>query len=45
MNYKFINHINLNIGFLKNLSQQKKNSLMLKNKFMLGDTDSLITIN
>ena len=42
--YNLITHINLNIGFIKNNNVQKKNKLLDK-KFMLGDTDSFITIN
>ena len=38
----FYNHLNLNIGFLNKTDFQKKK--YLKKKFMLGDTDSFITI-
>lgn len=43
-NYNLISHINLNIGFIKKNDIQKKIKLFDK-KFMLGDTDSFITIN
>ena len=42
-NYELIDHINLNIGFLKNIDIKKK-ILMLSKEFMPGDTDSFITI-
>lgn len=43
-NYNLISHINLNIGFIKKNDIQNKVKLLDK-KFMLGDTDSFITIN
>ena len=45
LNYKMINHINLGIGFIKKIDTPKKNLMLLNKEFMLGDTDSFITIN
>jgi hypothetical protein len=42
-NYELIDHINLNIGFFKNIDIKKK-IFILSKEFMLGDTDSFITI-
>ena len=43
-NYYFIDHLNLNIGFLNKTDFQKKKIMFNNKKFMLGDTDSFITI-
>ena len=43
-NLKLINHINLNIGFLKKTDIRKQKETLLNKEFMLGDTDSFITI-
>ena len=43
-NYSLISHINLNIGITKS-DKRKKNTMLFKKKFMLGDTDSFITTN
>ena len=43
-NHKLINHINLNIGFIKKTNIQKKNLIFTNKKFMPGDTDSFMTI-
>ena len=43
-NLKLINHINLNIGFLKETDIKKQKEILLKKEFMIGDTDSFITI-
>jgi len=44
INYSLINQINLNIGFIKKTNLQKKDLILINKKFMLGDTDSFITI-
>ena len=43
-NYKLIDHINLKIGFLKNNNTKKIKNKILKKEFMLGDTDSFISL-
>lgn len=43
-NYKLLNQINLNIGFLKKINFKKKNEILLNKEFMPGDTDSFINI-
>jgi hypothetical protein len=43
-NLKLINHINLNIGFLKETDIKKQKEILLKKEFTIGDTDSFITI-
>ena len=43
-NLKLINHINLNIGFVKETDIGKQKEMLLNKEFMLGDTDSFITI-
>ena len=42
--YKLLNHLNINIGFLKNIDIKKKKKELSKNEFMLGDTDSFISL-
>lgn len=44
LNYKLINHINLNIGFIKKNDFIKRKNFAKKD-FMLGDTDSFLNIN
>jgi hypothetical protein len=44
INYSLINQINLNIGFIKKTNLRKKDLILINKKFMLGDTDSFITI-
>lgn len=44
LNYKLLNHINLNIGFTKKYDFIKRKNFAKKD-FMLGDTDSFLTIN
>jgi hypothetical protein len=43
-NLKLINYINLNIGFIKETDIRKQKEMLLNKEFMLGDTDSFITI-
>jgi len=43
-NLKLINHINLNIGLIKETDIKKQKEILLKKEFMIGDTDSFITI-
>ncbi len=43
-NHYFIDHLNLHIGFLNKTDFQKKKIIFKNKKFMLGDTDSFITI-
>jgi len=43
-NYSLISRININIGFIKKTDVKKKTRLINK-KFMLGDTDSFMSIN
>jgi len=42
--HKLINHINLHVGFVKEINIGKKNGILLNKEFMPGDTDSFITI-
>lgn len=44
LNYNLINHINLNIGFIKKINYSTKNKILVNKEFMLGDTDSFLTI-
>ena len=43
-NLKLINHINLHVGFVKETDIRKKKEVLHNKEFMLGDTDSFITI-
>ena len=43
LNFKFINHININIGIIKKINSEKINNLF-KKEFVLGDTDSFLSI-
>ncbi len=43
-NLNLINQINLNIGLIKKIKKDKKNTLINNKVFMAGDTDSFITI-
>ena len=43
-NLKLINYINLNIGFIKETDIRKQKEMLFNKEFMLGDTDSFITI-
>ncbi len=43
-NYILIDSINLNIGLIKNFSFKEKKLILSKKNFMIGDTDSFITI-
>jgi hypothetical protein len=45
LNYKLINHINLIIGLTKKNNLTNKKQDIFYREFMLGDTDSFITIN
>ena len=44
LNNRFINHINLSVGFIKKIDVLKKNTILVNKEFMLGDTDRFITI-
>jgi len=44
LNYKLISHISLSIGLIRNIGIKKKQTNILNKEFMLGDTDSFITI-
>ena len=44
LNYKLINHINLNIGFVKSFNFSEKNKNLIDKDFMIGDTDSFLSI-
>ena len=43
-NLTLINHINLNIGLIKKINNNKKNSIIDNKIFMPGDTDTFITL-
>ena len=43
-NLTLINHINLNIGLIKRINNNKKNSIIDNKVFMPGDTDTFITL-
>lgn len=43
--YKFVSFMNLHIAFFKKNFTKKNNLKLLKKKFMLGDTDTFISLN
>ena len=43
--YKLIDYINVNIGFIEEINLKKKIAFFKKKEFMLGDTDSFISLN
>ena len=43
-NHVFVNYLNLNIGLFKKNDVKKKINFFHNKKFMLGDTDTFITI-
>ena len=44
-NFKLLNKINLHIGKIKKIDMHKKNKLLSNKNFMIGDTDTFVTIN
>ena len=44
-NFKLLNKINLHIGIIKKIDMHKKNKLLSNKNFMIGDTDTFVTIN
>ena len=43
-NFKLLNKINLRIGIIKKIDMHK-NKLLSNKNFMIGDTDTFVTIN
>lgn len=44
-NYDLVSHINVNIGLTRKINNKKMNKTLVNAKFMLGDTDSFVSIN